>query len=116
MVKYKKRNMIEQKDVIEVATDPTWSKAAWISAAAFMGAFLRYQRWLDAGGKLIWWRILFDIPGSICFGVMAIGISYFALGEKVSPWIIGGMAGFFGMVGPAFIEAIATRLLGVKNA
>jgi len=103
------------KTVADGAADPTWRTAIFLSFSAFMGAALRSGRWMDAAGKVLWGKILLDVPGSVAFGIMSLGLSIYIWKDNVSVWVAGGIAGFLGMVGPAFVEAIATKWLGMKS-
>ena len=102
-------------EAVQVVSDPTWKQLAVVSLSAFFGSFLRDQRWIDAGGRLIWWKPLMDIPGSVAFGVMSYGFGTWLWQDKVSLVIVSGISGFMGMVGPGIVQAIAGKWLGVKD-
>lgn len=111
---------IQPPDQSTVSAGPTMAQAAGIAAAAVIGTFLRYQRWIDETQqpwwrKLIWYRMVFDILGAPVFGIIALGVYYGFWEGRVDIWVAAALAGFMGMSGPPILTAIATKYLGVGN-
>lgn len=104
-----------QHQAVVAATDPSIKEYALISGSAFLGTFLRYQRWQDERGRIAWWRIALEVPGSFAFGVIALGLSLLIWKTQVSPWTVAALAGFMGMVGPGAVSGLVARYIGVPS-
>lgn len=81
---------------------------------SFAGSFLRANKWKDdATGRIVWLRVLTEIPTAIAVGAVAIGIGeYYKLDGK----IIGGLCGLLGLLGPAFFTAAGDAILSIVKA
>lgn len=78
---------------------------------AFAGSFLRANKWQnEATGKIVWGKVLFEIPVSIAVGAVAIGIGDY---EHVSKPIIGGICALLGLLGPAFFTGLGDAILQI---
>lgn len=94
--------------------------ASWFSGAAeymgyialaFAGSFLRANKWQnESTGKIVWGKVLFEIPVSIAVGAVAIGIGDYA---HVSKPIIGGICALLGLLGPAFFTGLGDTILTI---
>lgn len=81
---------------------------------AFAGSFLRANRWRDeVTQKIIWSRVLTEIPTAVAVGAIAVGVGeYYHLEAR----IIGGICGLLGLLGPAFFTSAGDALLDIlKN-
>lgn len=78
---------------------------------AFAGSFLRANQWQSAAtGKVLWGKVLFEIPVSIAVGAVAIGIGDY---EHVSKPIVGGLCALLGLLGPAFFSGLGDTILAI---
>lgn len=78
---------------------------------AFAGSFMRASRWRDeATGKIVWWRVLTEIPTAIAVGSIAVGIGEY---YHLDPKIIGGICGLLGLLGPAFFASAGDTVLAI---
>lgn len=85
--------------------------AVTIGGAAFFGVMARAARWTTPDGRFSPRKALFEMATAPCVGMIAAAVgSYF----DVEPVVIGGIAAFLGLTGPAMIEAIAERWLNLK--
>lgn len=101
---------------MESGTEPTLTNYLYLTGFAFCGAFVRAQRWRKVDGSIDFVKVAVEIPISVTFGVIAIGIgSYYGLAMPV----VGGIAGLLGLLGPAgvdaFIEIVKTRFGGIND-
>lgn len=76
---------------------------------AFAGSFLRANKWQDDTTKrIIWTRVLFEVPVAIAVGAMAIGIGDY---WHVSKPIVGAICALLGLLGPAFFTGLGDTVL-----
>lgn len=81
---------------------------------AFAGSFLRASKWRDdVTGKIIWFRVMTEIPTAIAVGAVAVGIGeYYHLDNR----IIGGICGLLGLLGPAFFSSLGDAVISILKA
>ncbi len=90
---------------------PYLAEYAGYIGLAFAGAFLRANKWLDEDTKrILWSRVLFEVPIAIAVGAVAIGIGDY---EHVSKPIVGGICALLGLLGPAFFTGVGDTILTV---
>ena len=97
---------------------PQISAGVWnyveFALVAFAGSFLRANRWRDdATGKIIWFRVVTEIPTAIAVGAVAAGVGTY---YKLDPRIIGGIAGTLGLLGPAFFTSAGDAVISIAKA
>lgn len=104
-------------------TAPIPPPISWIEASAdyagyiglaFAGSFLRANQWLNpATNRVIWGKVLFEIPVSIATGAVAIGVGDY---EHVSKPIVGGICALLGLLGPAFFTGLGNTVLEILRS
>lgn len=78
---------------------------------AFAGSFLRANKWQDDSTKrILWTRVLFEVPIAIAVGAVAIGAGDY---YHVSKPIVGGLCALLGLLGPAFFTGIGDTILTI---
>lgn len=80
---------------------------------SFAGSFLRANKWLDESGKIIWFRVLTEIPTAVAVGAVAVGIGTY---YKLDMRIIGGICGLLGLLGPAFFSSLGDAIISILKS
>lgn len=76
---------------------------------AFCGSLVRAAQWVDHNGRFVWWRVLVEIPTAVVLAVIAGSVgAYLNLDIKIQF----GIAGLFGLIGPAAVVGIAQMRFG----
>lgn len=84
------------------------------AGVAFCGSFLRANKWRDEiTGKIIWSRILTEIPVAIAIGGVAAGVGAY---KHLDPAIVGGIAGLLGLLGAAFFTGLNDAVISILKA
>lgn len=78
---------------------------------AFMGSFMRAAKWRDdQSGKILWWRVVTEMPIAVAVGSVAVGIGEFYHWDAK---IIGGVCGLLGLLGPAFFTSLGEAVVSI---
>ncbi len=81
---------------------------------AFMGSFLRANKWKDdVTGRIIWFRVITEVATAIAVGAVAAGIGQY---YNLDPRITGGISGTLGLLGPAFFSSAGDAILAIVKA
>lgn len=81
---------------------------AWLAFAAWCGVLARAARWTTAEGKFDWRKAILECLSAPAIGVITAGLARY-LSPDMDPMILNAIAAFFGLIGPAALETLATK-------
>lgn len=90
-------------------TDPGTATYVWMSLVALCGSVMRAAQWVDATGKLLWWKLVLEIPTAVVLAVIAGSIGAY---WNLQPAVTFGIAGLFGLIGPAAVVGLVQMRFG----
>lgn len=92
--------------------DNTTTQYLGLGMAAFFGVLARAARWTDEKtGFFSWRKAVFELLTAPAIGIMAAAIGEYFM---IDPLIVGGIAAFLGLVGPATIETVAIKWVDAR--
>lgn len=86
-------------------------RIVFMGAAAFLGVLGRAARWVDETGNFSGKKALFELCTAPAIGIIAAAVGQYL---QIDRLIIGGIAAFLGLVGPATIETIALKWVDAR--